>query len=141
MNKDSLSPLHPSRSAFSSDGWRVALATVNSGSGPALAVRHGAFAALATAVTVATQALSFVLYAGRYELYVAMAAAPLAGLLAKYALTGVLTTCIFWATELTVAALGDARWLPFSGAVLGLSAGYAIKSRLDRRFVFRRAGV
>ncbi len=134
------------------------------GSGSALALRYGAFAALATAVNVATQALSLVLYAGRYELYVAMAAGTLAGLLAKYALdrrwifggpsaslrgrsrefalyalTGVLTTCIFWATELAFAAMGDARWLPFAGAALGLSAGYAIKYRLDRRFVFRGA--
>ncbi len=132
--------------------------------GRALALRYAAFAALATAVNVATQALSFVLYVGRWKLYVAMAAGTLTGLLAKYlldhrwifhdpsaslrgpslafalyALTGALTTCIFWATELMFAAMGDARWLPHAGAIVGLCIGYGVKYRLDRRFVFRGA--
>ena len=59
----------------------------------AIAVRYAAFAAVATAVNVATQALCFALYAGRHELYASMAA--------------------------------------------GTAAGYALKYRLDRRFVFR----
>ena len=139
--------------------------TGDMGSGPALALRYGAFAALAAAANLAAQALSLVLYAGRHDLHVAMTAGTLAGLFAKYALdrrwifrglpasprgrsrefalyalTGVLTTCLFWATELTFAAMGNAPWLPVAGAVLGLSAGYALKYRLDRRFVFRGAG-
>ena len=126
-----------------------------------LALCYAAFAGLATCVNVGTQAVAFALYAGRHELYAAMAAGTATGLLAKYALdrrwifrarpaslrrrsaefvryalTGVLTTCVFWATELAFAALGDAHWLRYAGAVLGLAVGYALKYRLDRRFVF-----
>ena len=55
-----------------------------------------------------------------------------------YSLTGVLTTFIFWGTELAFAAMGDAHWLRYTGAVLGLSVGYTAKYSLDRRFVFRK---
>lgn len=128
----------------------------------AIAVRYAAFAAVATAVNVATQALCLALYAGRHELYASMTAGTATGLLAKYlldrrwifrvgpaslpgrsvefilySLTGVLTTGLFWAVEIAFAALGDALWLRYVGAVLGLAAGYALKYRLDRRFVFR----
>ena len=127
-----------------------------------LALRYAVFAVAATAANVATQYVSSTLYTGRYELYAAMAAGTLAGLIAKYVLdrrwifhdrptslrghavelplytlTGVLTTVIFWGTELAFAALGDALWLRYAGAVLGLAIGYTAKYRLDRRFVFR----
>ena len=127
-----------------------------------LALWYAAFAAAATAANVATQYVSSTLYTGRYELYAAMAAGTLAGLIVKYildrrwifhgrltsprghavelplyTLTGVLTTVIFWGTELAFAALGDAPWLRYAGAVLGLAVGYTAKYRLDRRFVFR----
>lgn len=128
----------------------------------AIALRYAAFAAAATAVNVATQALCLALYAGHHELYASMAAGTVAGLFAKYlldrrwifrvgpaspsgrsvdfilyALTGVLTTGLFWAVEIAFAAMGDALWLRYVGAVLGLAAGYTLKYRLDRRFVFR----
>ena len=51
-----------------------------------LALCHAAFAAFATAVNVATRYVSSTLYTGRYELYAAMAAGTLAGLIAKYVL-------------------------------------------------------
>ena len=51
-----------------------------------LALRHAAFAAVATAANVATRYVSSTLYTGRYELYAAMAAGTLAGLIAKYVL-------------------------------------------------------
>ena len=51
-----------------------------------LALCYAAFAAFATAVNVATQYVSSTLYTGRYELYAAMAAGTLAGLIAKYVL-------------------------------------------------------
>ena len=127
-----------------------------------LALRYAVFAVAATAANVVTQYVSSTLYTGRYELYAAMAAGTLAGLITKYVLdrrwifhdrptslrghavelplytlTGVLTTVIFWGTELAFAALGDALWLRYAGAVLGLAIGYTAKYRLDRRFVFR----
>ena len=127
-----------------------------------LPARYALFAALATAVNVATQYGSSTLYAGRHELYVAMMAGTLTGLVAKYLLdrrwifhdrtaslrghstrftlycmTGVLTTCVFWGTELAFEAMGEAPGLRYVGAVLGLAMGYAAKYQLDQRFVFR----
>ena len=128
----------------------------------ALASRYAAFAAAATAANVAAQCASSVLYVGPCELYAAIAAGTVAGLAVKYvldrrwifhdrpgslrghslrftlySLTGVVTTSIFRGTELAFAAMGDAPWLRYVGAVLGLAAGYTLKYRLDRRFVFR----
>ena len=129
------------------------------------AARYAAFAAMAIIVNVAVQVLCFALYDGRGGLYAAMAAGTVAGLVAKYfldrrwifraahillrgrvvefalySLTGALTTCLFWATELAFAAMSDSPLLRYTGAVLGLVAGYAIKFRIDRRFVFREGG-
>lgn len=60
---------------------------------------------------------------------------------ALYTVMGVVTTAIFWLTE-------TAFWLTWrtdlareAGAVLGLTVGYVTKYRLDRRYVFRPAGV
>lgn len=119
----------------------------------ALTARYALFAAIATAVNLATQHASLLMLGA--SLLAAMAAGTATGLLAKYVLdkrwifhdrsparsrqltlyaaTGVLTTAVFWGAELTFAKLFAA---PYLGAVLGLSAGYATKYRLDRRFVF-----
>lgn len=127
----------------------------------AVAIRYAAFAALATFINVATQVLTLTVYEGRYGLQVAMAGGTVTGLVTKYLLdrkwifgdrtaslsrnaarfvgysaTGVLTTGLFWAVELGFAQLGDAVWLPFTGAVLGLALGYTAKYQLDKHFVF-----
>ena len=129
-----------------------------------LALRYAAFAAAATTVNVSTQYAGSMLYTGRYELYAAMAAGTLTGLVTKYhldqrwifqdrstslrdhsvkftgySLTGVLTTFIFWGTELAFDRFGDAPYMRYIGAVLGLAVGYVAKYHLDRRFVFREA--
>ena len=127
----------------------------------AITLRYAAFAAVATAVNLATQIMSTTLHAGRYELYAAMAAGTLTGLVTKYALdrrwifddrgnprrghpasfllyslTGVVTTAVFWGTELLFEMIGEGLIMRYAGAVLGLAIGYAAKYRLDRRFVF-----
>ena len=131
-----------------------------------LALRYLAFAALATAANVCTQLISAALYGGTYELLLAMALGTAVGLVTKYVLdkryifydrtaslggrtvkfglyaaTGLITTAIFWATELTFDALGDHPAWRYLGAVLGLAIGYATKYQLDRRFVFRGEAV
>ena len=55
-----------------------------------------------------------------------------------YTLNGVITTLIFWVTEslfLFIYATPLAREL---GAVIGLSIGYCIKYKLDKRYVFEK---
>lgn len=126
-----------------------------------LAVKYTLFAALATFGNILTQDLSIRLYDGALALYFSMACGTLAGLMIKYVLDkkyifsyetrnfvedgrkfvlysmmGVVTTCIFWGTELTFEVVFATRFMRYTGAVLGLSLGYWIKYRLDKRFVF-----
>ena len=125
-----------------------------------LALRYAAFAASATAVNAATSTSAAPCTPAATSCTRPWRRETLAGLIAKYvldrrwifhdrptpprghavkftryALTGVLTTVIFWGVELPFAALGDTPWLRY--AVLGLVIGYTAKYRLDRRFVFR----
>ena len=54
-----------------------------------------------------------------------------------YALMGVATTLLFWATETVFYLIWGTDLAREIGAVIGLSAGYLIKYQLDARFVFR----
>lgn len=119
--------------------------------------RYALFAGIATLVNLATQHAAMPV-AG---LGPAMVAGTLAGLATKYALDkryifadpatgmqaharkfglysamGILTTALFWATELAFDAAFGTALMRDVGALLGLAVGYATKYRLDRRFVF-----
>jgi GtrA-like protein len=121
------------------------------------------FAGLAIVVNLATQWLNLALYRGPLALPLAMVCGTATGLVVKYlldkmwifrrrqfaldvqmreftgyALTGVATTALFWGCELVCNAIDPG--LRFAGAALGLTAGYALKYRLDRRYVFGTAG-
>lgn len=125
------------------------------------AVKYAGFAVIATALNLLAQALSLFLYAGPNSLYVAMAIGTAAGLISKYTLdkryifdyrpvnrlddahrfvyytaTGVITTAIFWGTEIAFDALWHHVFAKYLGATLGLGVGYLLKYRLDKRFVF-----
>lgn len=127
----------------------------------ALATLYVLFAAIATAVNLATQ---HAVLAVAPSLPLAMAAGTATGLLCKYlldkrwifadpatgwavqgrqfglyGLMGLGTTALFWGTELAFAAAFDSALMRDLGAVLGLAAGYAAKYQLDRRFVFHRS--
>ncbi len=56
-----------------------------------------------------------------------------------YALTGVVTTAIFWGSEIAFWFQFETHVMREVGAVLGLAIGYAVKYRLDQKFVFRGA--
>lgn len=119
------------------------------------------FAILATALNILTQELSLFFYHGRFALYVAVIMGTGAGLVAKYLLdkrfifnhrtdstkanvaafskysfTGLFTTVIFWSFELAFEFLIGGKVARYTGAVIGLSIGYAIKFQLDRALVF-----
>ncbi|PCJ24027.1 MAG: hypothetical protein COA96_10475 [SAR86 cluster bacterium] len=126
-----------------------------------LAIRYMFFAAFATLANLMTQETSSFVYAGSYSLYVAMSIGTLTGLLTKYwldkkyifdfktdsaaqdikvfrayALTGIATTLLFWGFELSFDMLFGGRIARYLGAVIGLSIGYGLKYRLDKRYVF-----
>jgi len=126
-------------------------------------LNYALFAFLATSINIGLQRLSFLFYDGSLAIYVAMFLGTAGGLLLKYFLdklyifdykpsskkddlrtfllyscVGVVTTVIFWGTELLFDAVfhrfGNAKYF---GAAIGLTIGYISKYFLDRRFVFR----
>ena len=56
-----------------------------------------------------------------------------------YAAMGLATTGLFWGAEIAAAALSPDARAKYVGGALGLLAGYLVKYRLDRRFVFVQA--
>lgn len=128
-----------------------------------LALRYSLFAATATVVNLLTQEAVIRLYSGSYALYVSIGVGTVTGLVCKYmldkhyifayqtqshqdnlnrfiayTLTGGFTTALFWGFELGFEYWYGTRLARYSGAVLGLSIGYAVKYRLDKHFVFPR---
>ena len=126
-----------------------------------VAIKYVLFAILATGINIGTQYTSLVIYKGRYGLYVAMFWGTLAGLIVKYILDkkyiflfqtkdikdnsskfilysimGVITTLIFWSSELTFNFLLSLESAKYFGAIIGLSIGYMTKYQLDKKYVF-----
>lgn len=56
---------------------------------------------------------------------------------ALYGLFSVATTLVFWTFEVTFWTLWKTDAAKYTGAVLGLAIGYAVKFALDRTYVFR----
>ncbi|WP_142848062.1 GtrA family protein [Telmatospirillum sp. J64-1] len=126
--------------------------------------RYVLFAVIATLVNLATQHLSLATYNDpHFGLPLAMVAGTATGLVVKYVLDkrwifgdmstglathsrkfglytlmGLFTTAIFWGTELTFYAVFQTSHMRDLGAIIGLSIGYVMKYRLDKRFVFDR---
>ncbi len=130
-----------------------------------IAAKYALFAAVATGSNLGAQALMDQAYAGRYGVYVSLFVGTLVGLVVKYlldkylifydstggmvrggwqfiryALTGVLTTAVFWGLELGAYHLFHAQAARYIGGALGLAVGYWLKYRLDKQLVFRAAG-
>jgi len=124
-----------------------------------LAMRYAAFAGIATALNLAAQALSLAAYGGALALPLAMVIGTAVGLVAKfeldrrwifyvadrartgttflgYAGTGVLTTAIFWCTEIAAHLVSGIPEGKYVGGAIGLAVGYVIKFTLDRDYVF-----
>lgn len=126
------------------------------------AIKYILFAGVATGLNLLCQYMVLLAYDGIGNLYLAMAFGTLAGLVAKYildkkyifyhvpenqvkdaetfifyTLTGVVTTAIFWGTEVGFNAWFRSENAKYAGAVTGLSIGYITKFFLDRNYVFR----
>jgi len=125
-----------------------------------IATRYILFAILSTLVNLFSQFLTFAILDYEYETYIAIANGTIAGLLVKYlldkyyifnlnvkeysssntfvpyVLTSILTTIIFWVTELWFINYIQIPYTEYIGAIVGLSMGYTLKYFLDRDFVF-----
>jgi len=126
-------------------------------------LKYALFAGIATVSNIGTQWISLQVYPKekQYALYIAMALGTLVGLLIKYVLDklfifyyktksatrnlfkffiyccmGIVTTIIFWSTELIFDYFFSFDAAEFIGAFLGLTIGYTIKYFLDKHFVF-----
>lgn len=126
-----------------------------------LVFKYAFFACISTGFNLVFQYLSFLVYDAAGALYCAMFLGTLAGLIVKYILDkkfifyhvpenkkddankfaiytimGVLTTIIFWGTEIIFDAVYQSTHAKYIGAAIGLSIGYVIKYFLDKKYVF-----
>ncbi len=127
-----------------------------------LVIRYAFFAVLATVANLVVQRLVFAVIDHEIGFLSALVAGTGVGLVLKYGLdkkwiffdvaqplvaetrqfslytlTGVGTTLIFWGSEVAFWSIWQTQFMRESGAVLGLTIGYVIKYKLDRRYVFR----
>ena len=123
--------------------------------------RYIVFSIIATVLNLITQRIVLMGLDQSYGLLFAMLAGTLIGLVVKfvldakwifyvrlsgtktqskrfgrYSLFGFITTCIFWGTEALFWIIWTTELARETGAILGLSIGYMMKYRLDKRFVF-----
>lgn len=132
-----------------------------------LIIRYSAFAIVAIIVNLLVQRLILSLGSSALHLAAALAAGTAAGLVVKYGLDkrwifhdnssglrvqgekfalysglGLITTAILWGLETLFWLVWQTDIMREIGAALGLTLGYVIKYRLDKRFVFtnRRIG-
>ncbi len=128
-----------------------------------IALNYSLFAVLATLLNLSAQEIVIRSYGGPLALTFAMIVGTGTGLVTKYVLdkkyifryitashreeigrfsvyglTGIATTAIFWGFELGFDWLIGGKFARYLGAVIGLSIGYGVKYRLDKRYVFAR---
>lgn len=126
-----------------------------------LIFRYAAFAAVATVANLAAQRVVLSWFDDGYGLALAVFTGTAVGLVLKYildkrwiffdtshgaamhgkkfslyTLMGVATTAIFWGAETSFWLIWQSDFMREVGAVLGLSVGYFVKYKLDRKFVF-----
>lgn len=120
------------------------------------------FAVISTIANIGSQTLSFRIYQGNYDLWIAIFVGTAIGLVVKYfldkryifqyqttsiqhgsktfylyTLMGLITTVIFWGFEYTFNTIYQTAEMRYLGAVIGLAIGYFIKYQLDKRYVFK----
>ena len=126
-----------------------------------LVARYILFAVIATILNLLTQRVILHIHNDQIFFIIAIAMGTLIGLAVKfildkrwifkevqtqfietsrqflaYTITGVATTGLFWAMELSFWYIWNNHCARELGAVLGLMIGYSIKYQIDRRYVF-----
>ncbi|MEW5755707.1 MAG: GtrA family protein [Pseudomonadota bacterium] len=130
-----------------------------------LALKYTLFAIIATCVNIAAQDVSIRLYDQAYAVAFSVLVGTVAGLLVKYildkkyifnfraqniahdtrtfmiyTLMGLATTVVFWGFEFGFDAMFQTKEMRYLGGIIGLAIGYLIKYRLDKHYVFGKAG-
>jgi len=131
-----------------------------------LTIKYTIFAIISIFFNILFQWIVLKLYKGQFNIYFAIGAGTLVGLVIKYFLDknyifyhktetfldntwkfilysfmGIFTTIIFWGIELSFHFLFRTPKAKYIGAIIGLTIGYYIKYQLDKRFVFTHGGV
>lgn len=126
-----------------------------------IAFLYGVFAGLATVANLGMQMAVIALYRGSHSIPLSILVGTAAGLPIKYMLEkryifdfrardfvhdgrmfmtytqmGVLTTLLFWGIEYAFHEAFRTDLMRYVGGALGLTAGYYLKYRLDKRYVF-----
>ena len=126
-----------------------------------IAIIYAILATISTILNIASQELSLNIYTGRYFVYVSITVGTFVGLVSKYMLdkkfifkyrsrnaaddarlfaiysaTGLLTTAIFWTFEIGFDLIFNSKGYRYLGACIGLSIGYWLKYKLDKKYVF-----
>jgi putative flippase GtrA len=126
-----------------------------------LASAYLIFALIATAANIGAQDVVIRLHDGAFGLWLSIVTGTGVGLIIKYildkryifrfhphnalhdshvflryTLMGLLTTLVFWGFEFAFHHFFATREMRYLGAVIGLSIGYLMKYRLDKRYVF-----
>ena len=121
------------------------------------------FAVIATAVNLLTQRYVFSINESNLGFFFALILGTILGLIVKYfldkkwiffdkgngmkyqsrkfgiyTLMGIFSTIVFWSTETIFWIIWQKDNMREIGALIGLSMGYIIKYRLDKRFVFKK---
>ena len=127
-----------------------------------IALMYTIFAVISTIANIWSQDLTFRIYQGEFDLWLAILVGTAVGLVVKYFLDkryifkyqttsiehgsktfylytvmGVFTTIIFWGVEYTFDAIYQTAEMRYLGGVIGLAIGYIVKYQLDKRFVFK----
>ena len=126
-----------------------------------IAILYSLFAVAATAANLGAQALVIWFYSGLYAIEFSILVGTLTGLPIKYVLEkrhifefssdglahdgrlfflyasmGIFTTLLFWLIEYAFHWVFATDAMRYLGGAIGLTVGYVIKYRLDKRFVF-----
>ena len=127
-----------------------------------LVIWYSLFAGVSIAINIGAQIASMAVYRGMYAIAISMIVGTIAGLVCKYildkkyifsfrsrdathelktfllySLMGVVTTALFWATELGFHYAFNSELMRYVGGIIGLTFGYFIKYLLDRSLVFK----
>jgi len=126
-----------------------------------IAVLYTLFAVLSTAINIGSQMLSIWIYKGPLSVEISILVGTAMGLPLRYFLEkryifnftsknlvhdgklfvfysamGVITTLIFWGTEYAFHVIYDTDFMRYLGGIIGLSIGFYVKYKLDKKYVF-----